>query len=137
MDEYNRPCGLGVIYSSTESFFGNYFEGSLESYGRMVFSNGEIYHGELSAGVIHGQGVYYTPGTNVSAVTQTDDGGEHFKVEAAGYVLIDIAPQLGVECDNSNSGIKGNAVTKICEGLERYYARFFVESHTQPKPVIN
>ena len=36
MDEERKPCGLGCAYSEREMYFGNFFEGVLEHYGRMM-----------------------------------------------------------------------------------------------------
>lgn len=36
---------MGAIYTNVEIYYGNFFEGALEHYGRILFSNGEIYHG--------------------------------------------------------------------------------------------
>lgn len=35
-----KPSGLGAIYTDKEVYCGNYFEGALEHFGRMVFNNG-------------------------------------------------------------------------------------------------
>jgi len=40
VDEEKRPCGLGVICTEKEIYAGNFFEGTLEFYGRMLFENG-------------------------------------------------------------------------------------------------
>jgi len=37
VDEEKRPCGLGCAYSDHELYCGNFFEGVLEHYGRMLF----------------------------------------------------------------------------------------------------
>ena len=37
VDQDKRPCGLGCAYSNSEMYCGNFFEGVLEHYGRMVF----------------------------------------------------------------------------------------------------
>ena len=40
IDEEMKPSGLGAIYTDKEVYCGNYFEGALEHFGRMVFNNG-------------------------------------------------------------------------------------------------
>lgn len=37
VDEERRPSGLGLIYTNKELYCGNFFEGTLEHYGRMLF----------------------------------------------------------------------------------------------------
>jgi len=38
----------------------------------MVFGNGEIYHGEMIGGAFWKDGIYYTPGTNLTTILYTD-----------------------------------------------------------------
>jgi len=63
---------MGVIYSKEEIYTGNFYEGSLEHYGRIIFPNGAIYHGELSNGNFCGQGVYYSPSQNLTTILAGD-----------------------------------------------------------------
>ena len=37
VDEERKPWGLGLIYTNKELYCGNFFEGVLEHYGRMIF----------------------------------------------------------------------------------------------------
>lgn len=37
VDEERKPCGLGCVYGNKELYCGNFFEGVLEHYGRMLF----------------------------------------------------------------------------------------------------
>ena len=64
VDEQKKPCGLGCAFSEKQMYFGNFFEGVLEHYGRMMFENGDIYQGQLSGGSFWGRGVYYSPFKN-------------------------------------------------------------------------
>ena len=64
VDEEKKPCGLGCAFSEQEMYFGNFFEGVLEHYGRMMFENGDIYQGEISSGSFWGRGMYYSPHKN-------------------------------------------------------------------------
>jgi hypothetical protein len=52
-------------------YCGNFFEGVLEHYGRMLFDNGDVYHGEMLAGVFWGLGVYYSPSKNITNILRT------------------------------------------------------------------
>ena len=54
-----------------------YFEkGYLENFGRMIFKNGDIYHGGLCYGSFSGNGMYYNPTKNSSAVVYSSDDNE-------------------------------------------------------------
>lgn len=55
------PSGLGVVFSNQELFVGNFNAGFLHNFGRMVFKNGEIYHGFTKNGAFHKEGIYYSP----------------------------------------------------------------------------
>ena len=50
VDIDNTPEGLGVAFSNNEAFIGNFNEGVLNNYGRMRFSNGNIYQGNVHCG---------------------------------------------------------------------------------------
>jgi hypothetical protein len=73
VDEEKRPCGLGCAYSDQEIYCGNFFEGVLEHYGRMMFENGDIYQGEMLAGSFWGTGMYYTPTANETSIIVSDE----------------------------------------------------------------
>ena len=51
---------MGMIFSNTDSYTGNFDEnGVLHKYGRMVFKNGDIYHGDVKNGLFEGFGYFY------------------------------------------------------------------------------
>lgn len=117
MDEERRPSGLGVICTEREIYAGNFFEGALEHYGRMLFENGEVYHGEMLGGVFWGRGVYYSPARNLTHILSTDEHEQEVERELEGYYMIDIVPHLGGPSSNSNTGIKGNTLKLIEESF--------------------
>jgi hypothetical protein len=125
IDEERRPCGLGVICTSKEVYAGNFFEGVLEHYGRMLFENGEIYHGEMLGGVFWGRGVYYSPARNQTHILFTDVQEQMVERELEGYYMIDIVPNLGGYSSNPHSGIKGNTLRLIEDSFEPYYRKEF------------
>lgn len=63
-----------MIYSKDELYYGHFEEGSLEYYGRIIFSNGEIYHGELANGIFFGKGIYYRPNYNITSIVNNNQG---------------------------------------------------------------
>ena len=95
VDPENRPSGLGCVYSEKETYYGNYSEGSLEVYGRMMFENGDIYHGELIGGVFFGVGIYYSPMKNTTSVMFSDEQEQVVDKEMPGYVMITLPMRIG------------------------------------------
>ena len=63
---------MGCLYGQRELYCGNFFEGVLEHYGRMLFESGDIYHGELMAGAFWGRGTYYSPAKNATSIIFSD-----------------------------------------------------------------
>ena len=56
---YGTPEGLGVVVGNLEMFMGIFRAGILHIYGRMVYQNGDWYHGEMNSGNPEGRGSYY------------------------------------------------------------------------------
>jgi hypothetical protein len=77
VDEEGRPCGLGCVYGGSEMYVGNFFEGVLEHYGRMLFGSGDVYQGELLGGSFWGRGVYYSSSKNATSVLVSDEAEQH------------------------------------------------------------
>jgi hypothetical protein len=59
LDEELLPFGLGATFSFSECFMGIFEKGFLTEFGRMIFWNGDIYHGQICEGNFINSGIYY------------------------------------------------------------------------------
>ncbi|KAL4481179.1 hypothetical protein ABPG73_016192 [Tetrahymena malaccensis] len=59
VEENNIPEGLGLVKCDKGFIYGQFCNGILEGYGRMVLDNGDIYDGFYRKGQLNGQGYYF------------------------------------------------------------------------------
>ncbi|EAR97260.2 MORN domain protein (macronuclear) [Tetrahymena thermophila SB210] len=59
IEENNIPEGLGLVKCEKGFIYGQFCNGILEGYGRMVLDNGDIYDGYYRKGQLNGQGYYF------------------------------------------------------------------------------
>ena len=100
-NEDNDAEGLGILFSSKEFYMGNFRSGSLDYCGRILYGNGQVYHGQFLDGEFNGNGMFYNPRKNQSIMIFSTPGEEYEVIEKLeGYVLIDFKVQLGTKIKN-------------------------------------
>jgi hypothetical protein len=125
VNDANEPFGLGATSSGLECFYGLFENGFLNEFGRMIFENGDIYHGGVRDGAFCERGVYYSPQSNSTSIIYTSAKGEtSVEEEKKGYYLVDFGQRIGersIREDNIDISVGTQLLFK---SLENYYKQY-------------